>query len=85
MTEQEAHPPRVELYTNGWERLVWLRVMPMDPVFGERIFLREIAATAKLGRDISGARFRRVFSIAQRREAMGIVHINLVIEERVVL
>ena len=64
-------PTRVELYTNGWERLVWLRVMPMDPVFGERIFLREIAATAKLGRDISGARFRRVFSIAQRREAMG--------------
>jgi len=63
-------PTRVELYTIGQERLVGLRVQPIDPVFGEEIFLREIAATAKLKRDMSGLRFRRVFSIAQRKEAM---------------
>jgi hypothetical protein len=63
-------PTRVELYTIGRKRLVGLRIQPIDPVYGEDIFLREIVAATKIKQNPNGLRFRRVFSIAQRKEAM---------------
>ncbi len=63
-------PTVVELYTFSRDRAAMLRIQPIDPKYGNTIFLREIFATAKLRQNISGARFRRVFSIAQRRESM---------------